>query len=128
MNYFLSVLRNFSFEGRARRAEFWWFVLFSTIVGIVLGFVSGMVGLTLPIATDPYTGAAIGYPILGLVWGLATLVQGIALVVRRLHDRNMSGWWIFIALIPLIGGLILLVNYFLPGTAGENKFGPDPKA
>lgn len=128
MNYFLSVIRNFSFEGRARRAEFWWFVLFSIIIGIALNFVSTMVGLTIPIMTDPYTGAAVGYPILGLVYSLATLIQSLALSVRRLHDRNMSGWWILIAFIPLIGGLVLLVFYILPGTQGDNKFGPDPKA
>lgn len=87
-----------------------------------------MLNLTIPMGSDPYTGATVGYPILGLVYSLATLIQGLALSVRRLHDRNMSGWWILIAFIPLIGSIVLLVFYVLPGTTGDNKFGPDPKA
>ncbi|CAA9303898.1 MAG: Inner membrane protein YhaH [uncultured Lysobacter sp.] len=119
MDWYLKVLKNyFNFSGRARRKEYWMFVLFSVIIAIVLGVVDGVLGMTV-------ANGAIG--LLGLVYTLAVLIPSIALGIRRLHDIDRSGWWTLIALIPFIGGLVLLVWACSEGTHGDNRFGADPK-
>ncbi|WP_116085585.1 DUF805 domain-containing protein [Tropicimonas sp. IMCC34011] len=101
-------------SGRARRSEYWWFALFVFAVSIVLNLVETLVlqGLT--------------FGLLSLLWSLAVLLPGICVGGRRLHDRDMSAWWLLLALIPGIGAIILLVLFCLPGTNGPNRFGPDP--
>jgi uncharacterized membrane protein YhaH (DUF805 family) len=107
------------FSGRARRSEYWFFQLFVAlviIVPVVLAFLTGIIG-------------AQGMYILALLWGLAVLallLPILAVSVRRLHDTNSSGWWYLISFVPYIGGFIMLVWYWQRGTAGENRFGPDP--
>ena len=101
-------------EGRARRAEYWWFFLFCLLAGLVLGIVDGIV-----------FGSAGITPISSL-FSLAVLIPSITVGVRRLHDRDMTGWWLLIALVPLIGFIVLLVLFVLRGTDGPNRFGPDP--
>ena len=72
---------------------------------------------------------ALGIPgILLALYGSAVFIPNLAVNVRRLHDQDKSGWWILISLVPLIGGIWLLVLYFIEGTRGPNRFGPDPKA
>lgn len=113
MNYYLAVLKNYvGFSGRARRAEYWQFVLFN-IVAMIVCFVIDL---------------AIGSSILYILYVLAVLLPGLAVGVRRLHDTDRSGWWVLISLVPLIGGIVLLVFMCLEGTRGPNKYGPDPKA
>jgi uncharacterized membrane protein YhaH (DUF805 family) len=102
-----------TFSGRARRSEYWWYVLFVFIASLVLGMVDK---------------AVIGAGILQGAFGLATFIPGIAVGVRRLHDRDRSGWWLLIGFVPLIGWLILIYWFATPGTAGENRFGPEPLA
>lgn len=117
-----------TFSGRARRSEFWWFALFVAVINIVLSALAAALGGATP---DPVTGqtsaggAAVG--ILSLLVGLALLLPGLAVTVRRLHDTDRSGWWWFIALVPFVGAIVLLVFELLPGTVGPNRFGPDPK-
>ena len=105
-----------NFQTRSRRSEYWWPVLFNMIIILPLyllmisgGVLSGIGGL------------------LYIVYALAAFLPSIAVVVRRLHDLDKSGWWYFIAFIPLIGGLLLLYWFCQPGTVGPNKFGADPK-
>ncbi len=62
------------------------------------------------------------------IYGLAVIIPSIAVGVRRMHDIDRTGWWLLIAFIPLIGVIVLLIFALLPGTAGDNKYGPDPKA
>jgi uncharacterized membrane protein YhaH (DUF805 family) len=64
---------------------------------------------------------------LGTLWGLIIFIPNLAVTIRRLHDQDKSGWFILLGLIPLVGAIILLVFYFLEGTRGPNRFGPDPK-
>lgn len=119
MYWYMKVLRNYvGFSGRARRREYWMFALVNVLVVIGLMLVDMVIG-----AFDP----VLGIGLLSGIYSLAVLIPGIAVSVRRLHDRDMSGWWLLIALIPLIGGLVLLVLFVLEGTQGENRFGPDPK-
>lgn len=103
-----------TFEGRARRSEYWWFVLFNFIVSVVLAMLFGG------------GGNGFGGDIVSMIWTLATLLPSLAVGARRLHDTNRSGWWLLIALIPLIGMIVLIVFCASRGTPGPNRFGQDP--
>ncbi len=119
MNWYIEVLRKYAvFEGRARRTEFWMFVLFNIIIGAVLGIIDTILGLRIS-----HNGAGV----LGSLYSLGVLVPSLAVAVRRLHDTNRSGWWLFIGLIPLIGFIVLIVWYATEGTRGPNQYGSDPK-
>ncbi len=109
------------FSGRAPRSELWWFVLFVTVIHLLLGFIEGRL---LPGMTDPEAGLG---PLTGL-WSLLTLLPTISVNVRRLHDRDRSGWWYWLWLVPLVGGIVMLVWFCRRGTQGPNRFGPDPLA
>ncbi|MFY1670896.1 DUF805 domain-containing protein [Plantactinospora sp. WMMB334] len=116
-----SVLSQYvGFSGRARRAEYWWFFLFSLLVGIVTSILDSALG------TD-FEGASGSGGLLNLIATLALVLPSLAVGVRRLHDTDRSGWWILIGLIPLVGAIVLLVFFVLDGTPGPNRFGPSPK-
>lgn len=105
MNYYLNVLRNYAtFSGRARRSEYWYFVLFNGIISFVFGFVCGLIQV----------------PELANLYSLAVLIPSIAVGVRRMHDVGKSGWFL---LIPIYN----LILTFTEGENGENQYGPDPK-
>ena len=135
MDWMLMPLRRYAdFTGRSRRKEYWMYVLFLIIVFIVLGFLDSVLGLggssssSLSTSGERIGGAASFHGgVLTIIGWLATLVPSIAVGVRRLHDTDRSGWWLLIALVPLIGGIVLLVFNLLEGTRGPNRFGPDPK-
>lgn len=105
-----------TFSGRSRRAEYWWFSLFVIVVSIAL------TGLDIAIQGLDYS---VG---IADLWSLATLLPGLAVGARRLHDIDRSGWWQLLLLIPLIGWIVLIVWLATPGQAGENRFGTDPLA
>lgn len=118
MNWYLDAWKNYAnFQGRARRKAFWMFVLFNIIAILALGFIESMVGLR----------GDSGYGILSGLYSLAVLLPSLALAVRRLHDTGRSGWWILIGLVPLVGGIILIVLYALDSQPGANQYGPNPK-
>lgn len=113
MNYYLDVLKKYVvFEGRARRKEYWMFILFNLIVGGVVSILDYILGTA----------------ILGYLYSLAVLLPSLAVQVRRLHDINKPWYWIFITLIPLVGAIWMIVLMATEGTRGDNDFGPDPKA
>jgi len=122
-----------TFQGRAARSEFWYFFLFVTIVGIVLmGLAFATGGGAMLEGRQP---GGLGIVFFGIyaIFYLAILIPSIAVSVRRLHDRNLSGWWylgmILASFIPFVGfiaSLAFLVVMCLKGTDGENKYGPDP--
>ena len=119
MNWYLKVLKQYAdFSGRARRKEYWMFVLFNMIFAIVAMILDNVLGIAME---------GIGYgPLYGL-YVLAMLIPGLAVVVRRLHDVGKSGWMILIALIPLIGSIWLLVLMVTDSNTGENQYGQNPK-
>jgi uncharacterized membrane protein YhaH (DUF805 family) len=119
MNWYLKVLKQYAdFSGRARRSEYWYFVLFNMIFAIVAVVLDNILGTAIE---------GVGYgPIYGL-YVLAVLVPGLAVAVRRLHDVGKSGWMFLIVLIPLIGAIWLLVLGFTDSQPGTNKWGPNPK-
>jgi len=119
MNWYLEVLKKYAvFSGRARRREYWYFVLFNIIISIVLAVIDMMTGSF---------SAESGMGLLGGIYTLAILIPSVAVSVRRLHDTSRSGWWLLIALIPLIGAIVLLVFMVQDGKPGANQYGTNPK-
>ncbi len=118
MNWYLEVLKKYAvFNGRARRQEYWMFVLVNVIVALVLTFIDSQIGLL----------GESGYGVLSGIYSLAILVPSIAVSVRRLHDTDRSGLWYLIAFIPF-GGFALLYFCVQDGNGGTNQFGASPKA
>ena len=108
------------FKGRASRAEFWWFTLFTAIVGFVLGFVDGL----LFTSTENAFFALLGFS--GL-FRLGVFLPALAVTARRLHDTDKSGWWMLLYL-TIIGGIVVFIFTLLRGNEGSNKYGEDPYA
>ena len=94
------------FAGRARRSEYWYFLLFSAVLSIA----SQIANLDEVV----------------LFLSLVLFLPSLAVSVRRLHDIDRSGWWLLISLIPLVGMIVLIVWACKPGTLGANRFGDDP--
>jgi len=113
MEWYLGVLKKYTvFDGRARRKEYWMFFLFHMIVAIALVIVESIV---------LFPGVLSG------IYMLGTLLPAIGVSIRRLHDTGKSGWWIFISLVPIIGGLWYLYLMVIDGSAGDNQYGANPK-
>ena len=126
--WYLAVLRKYAvFTGRARRKEYWMFFLVNLVISVVLGIFGIAAGLGI---FGGMVGRAIDGAVTGITWfySLAILIPGIAVGVRRLHDTGRSGWWILIALVPVIGAIILIIFYVENGNPGHNKYGANPKA
>jgi uncharacterized membrane protein YhaH (DUF805 family) len=100
------------FTGRARRSEYWYWLLFIVVVDIVTSIID----------------AAIGTNILSYLGTLALLVPSIAVGVRRLHDLGKSGWYLLIGIIPIVGWIIVIVWAATEGSPEANEYGPSPKA
>jgi uncharacterized membrane protein YhaH (DUF805 family) len=109
------------FQGRARRSEFWLFALFVTVLFVICVVISAIGESNKIPALQAIGGLAL------LVLSLGTILPGLAVRFRRLHDIDRSAWWIFIALVPLVGGIVLLIFSVTDGTPGKNRYGPDPK-
>lgn len=119
MNWYLDVLKKYAvFGGRARRKEYWFFVLFNLIVSVVLSIIDGVIGTF---------SAESGIGLLSGVYSLAVLLPAIGVSIRRLHDTNRSGWWLLIGLVPLVGAIVLIVFMVQDSTAGDNQYGANPK-
>ena len=120
MNWYLQALKKYTvFTGRSRRKEYWFFVLFNILVSMAFAVV------------DYFTGtysASYGMGLLGGLYALGVFLPAIAVTIRRLHDTDRSGWWILIVLVPIIGGIWLLVLMLFDSQPRDNKYGPPPKA
>jgi uncharacterized membrane protein YhaH (DUF805 family) len=113
MNWYLEVLRKYAvFSGRARRKEYWYFVLIHHTIIMILDSIGKDLN---PVA------------ILVGIYGLAVMIPYLAVAVRRLHDTDHSGWWLFIALIPFIGFIILLIFLVRDSDPNTNQYGANPK-
>jgi len=105
MNYYLKVLKQYAdFNGRARRKEYWMFVLFNFIVGFLISITGGMMGAE----------------ILYTIYSLAVIIPSIAVGVRRMHDVGKSGWYL---LIPIYNFILACTD----GDSGDNEYGSNPK-
>ncbi len=119
MNWYIEVLKKYAvFNGRAQRKEYWYFVLFNILISIVLAIIDGVTGSF---------SADAGMGLLGGIYTLGVLIPSIAVGVRRLHDTDRSGWWMFIALIPIVGAIVLIVFLASDSKPEENQYGPNPK-
>ena len=124
--YYINVVKgvyvnfNGSFQGRARREEYWFFVLFNMIVGFLIGLLDGLFG------TEVQVGFVMTVGLFGTIYNLAVLLPAIALAARRMHDLDKSGWWQLIAIIPIVGWIWYFILTVLEGTRGPNRFGEDP--
>lgn len=120
MKWFLEALtkKYATFEGRARRSEYWYFVLFCVLAIVALAIVDSIAGT---FSEEAEIGLFSG------LFVLATFVPSLAVMVRRLHDTDRSGWWVLINLVPLVGAVVLLVFTVLDSQPGANRFGPNPK-
>jgi uncharacterized membrane protein YhaH (DUF805 family) len=118
MNFFEAIASGFrnyvGFSDRAIRSEYWYWTLFYILLIIVTSVIDFAI-----------LGASQYGPVTTITY-LATFLPALAVSIRRLHDLDRTGWWVLLALIPLIGGIILLVWYCMRGTVGPNRFGPDP--
>jgi len=110
------------FSGRARRKEFWMFVLFNMIFVVVAMILDNLLGTTFELL-----GQSLGYGWFYLIYCLAIFLPGFAVGVRRLHDIGKSGWNYLLGLIPIVGGIILLVWLCKDSQMGVNKWGGCPK-
>jgi uncharacterized membrane protein YhaH (DUF805 family) len=119
MNYYTDVLKKYAvFAGRARRKEYWMWALLNFFVAVGALVVS----VLLLVATKSQWSFAIAY-----LYALATIIPGISVTVRRLHDTNHSGWWWLIQAIPLVGFIVILVFTVTDSQPGDNQYGPNPK-
>ena len=117
-DWYMQVLKKYAdFSGRARRKEYWFFVLWYLIITIILAIIDAVLGLRIGNAG-----------VLQSLYALALLIPSLAVGARRLHDIGRTGWWLLIGLIPLIGLIVLLVFFFTDSQPGNNEYGPSPKA
>jgi uncharacterized membrane protein YhaH (DUF805 family) len=105
-----------TFAGRAPRSEFWYFQLFAVCIVYLIP-----VGVYL---VEPATGKVVGVAI--VVITLLLHLPGLAVAVRRLHDRNRSGWHYLWMFVPFFGSIVLLIWWCQRGIDDDNRFGADP--
>ena len=119
MNWYLKVLNDFrDFSGRARRKEYWMFILFNIIFAGIAASLDNFLGLyNYEYGSGPING----------IYGLILIVPSLAVAVRRLHDIGKSGWMLLVVFIPLIGAIWLIVLFAREGELGANQYGPNPK-
>ena len=109
--YQLALHKYADFSTRSRRMEYWMFLLINCVISIVIGIVGSMIGLKW----------------ISYVYSIFLFVPSLAVSVRRLHDTGRSGWWLLLALIPVLGWLVLLFFYFQDSQPGDNEYGSNPK-
>lgn len=113
------------FAGRSRRTEYFMFYICwyaAMLLAVILGVAIAENGSS----AEPSSAGMSAFVVAGLIF-VAGILPGLAVTVRRLHDQDKSGWFILVNFIPYVGGLIMLVLAFLPGTDGENQYGSDPR-
>jgi uncharacterized membrane protein YhaH (DUF805 family) len=115
VHWYTDVIRRYAeFDGRSGRPEFWWFMLWNLVITVVVY----LVGIAV-------LGSARG-GLLADLYGLLVLLPSLGVEIRRLHDTNRTGWWVLLAVIPIVGAIVLIVFFALAGTAGPNRYGAEP--
>ena len=138
MSWYLQVLKQYAtFKGRARRKEYWMFFLVNFIVKSFLTYIDTKFSIVINIGTRlnvynellnyGFTDEMMQIGALSLFYSLFIIIPSLAVQVRRLHDCNRSGFWIFISLIPIIGAIILIIFFVEDSQPGDNRFGHNPK-
>lgn len=114
-----------TFQGRASRSEYWYFYLFNILLEIGLLIVGFILGAILGDSAGAFAGMGFAYVLL-CIYGLIILIPNISVFVRRMHDIGRSGWWYWIAFVPIVGAIVLLVFLLTGSDRGDNQYGPDP--
>jgi uncharacterized membrane protein YhaH (DUF805 family) len=126
MNFVDAVRSGFNnyanFSGRALRSEYWWWVVFVWIASAVANIIDRALGWRVYETT--VNGIQQGSGPIAAIVGLALIIPGLAVLVRRLHDTDHSGWWFWLVIIPIIGWIVLIFFLASSGTPGTNKYGP----
>lgn len=127
MDWYIGAWKKYAeFSGRARRTEYWYFQLFNMIVSIIL-----VIPMFVMIPLSVRNPGIVNFLMLLMlpfgIFSLAAFLPSLAIMVRRLHDIGRSGWWYFIAFVPFVGGIILLIFTLLDSEPGMNLYGPNPK-
>ena len=124
MSWFIKVVRDnyANFNGRAQRKEYWMFILFYSIFSIVAIAADNILGLAFTVGEGDYA-VSMGYGWLYLLYILGLIMPSLAVIVRRLHDIDKSGWWILILFVPLAGGIWFLVLMCKDSDSSTNKYG-----
>ncbi|SEO47774.1 DUF805 domain-containing protein [Paenibacillus sp. OV219] len=113
MEWYTKVITNYvGFQGRARRKEYWMFILINIIISVILSILENLLGLS---------------NLLSKLYSLFIFLPSLAVTVRRLHDTDKSGWWVLIGLIPFVGFIVLLIFTCLDSDPGTNRYGENPK-
>lgn len=113
MNWYIQALSKYAeFNGRARRSEYWYFVLINILISIGIYILDAIIG---------------AFGVLGILYSLAILIPGLAVSVRRLHDTGRCEWMLLLALIPLIGVIILILFFEQESVGVVNEYGSNPK-
>lgn len=116
MHWYTDVIRRYAeFDGRSGRPEFWWFALWNIVITVVL-FIVGA-------AVSSSHGA-----LLVDLYGLLVLLPSLGVEIRRLHDTDRSGWWVLLAIVPIVGTIVLIVFFASAGTPGPNRYGAEPSS
>ena len=117
MKWYLDVLKQYAvFDGRARRKEYWMFLLVHVVVVFVLVWIERLLGM-----------GRGEWGILSALYSLAVLLPAIGVSIRPLHDTGRSGWWLLLSLVPCLGTLVLIFFFAQDGTPGANEYGANPK-
>jgi uncharacterized membrane protein YhaH (DUF805 family) len=123
MHGYLQALRKYAvFSGRARRAEYWQFTIVNIIISLVLSLL-----LSLLRSLGAGAGVQLALSLFASLYSLAMILPSLAVTVRRLHDTDHSGWWLFISLVPIIGSIALFVWMVSDSDGGDNYYGRNPK-
>lgn len=115
MNQLIKIYKNTltknytNFQGRARRKEYWGFVLINTAVSFTITIISSLLGIDIRFTS--------------LIYLLGVILPALAITCRRLHDIGKNGWWMLIVFIPILGGLAFIFLMLVPSNIGENKYG-----
>lgn len=123
MNWFLVALKKYAvMSGRARRKEYWFFILFSSLISLIFPIFYGIFNSINPSELNNI----IIY--MWTIYMILMIVPNFTVTIRRLHDTNHSAWWLFLYLIPFAGALVIFIFMVIDGDKGPNRFGEDPKA
>lgn len=118
MNHYKNAFKKYAdFRSRARRSEYWYFALFNALFILVLSLLDTVLGF----GNEDTLG------IFAALYSLVVVIPSLAVCVRRLHDIGKSGWWIFVAIVPFVGALILFLFAIRDSQPGVNPYGPNPK-
>ncbi|MCA1057596.1 DUF805 domain-containing protein [Rossellomorea aquimaris] len=114
MKWFLKVLKNYiGFSGRARRKEYWMFILIASLITLALGIIEMVLGIEEELLLS--------------LFSFAIALPTLAVTARRLHDTGRSGWWQLLMFVPLVGGIVLIIFTCLDSNPERNKYGENPK-